>query len=271
MSVTTPTTSSIFETRESAVRSYCRAFPTTFVKAVGSTMTDADGNEYIDFLAGCSSLNYGHNHPAMKEALIEHINSDGVTHGLDMHTDAKAEFLETFEKLILKPRGLNHRVMFTGPTGANAVEAALKLARKVTGRTGIISFTNGFHGMTLGALAVTGNQGKRDGAGVALSDVSHAPYDEYFGENVDTADQLDISLSDSSSGLDAPAAIVVETVQGEGGLNAASAEWLRSLLLTTFRPVVAAQALSAALKMLASSQTSSRWRNLCRAWVCHSR
>ena len=97
----------------------------------------------------------------MKAALIEHIANDGVTHGLDMHSDAKAAFLETFERLILKPRGMDHKVMFTGPTGTNAVEAAMKLARKVTGRQTIVAFTNGFHGMTMGALACTGNAGKR--------------------------------------------------------------------------------------------------------------
>src|SRR3546814_10246263 len=88
-----------------------------------------------------------------------------------MYTEAKAAFIECFEKLILEPRGMDYRVMFTGPTGANAVEAALKLARKVTGRTNVISFTNGFHGVTLGALSATGNGYHRAGAGVPLRDV----------------------------------------------------------------------------------------------------
>ena len=146
----------IFERRESAVRSYCRSFPVVFTKAQGSILTDADGRDYIDFLAGCSTLNYGHNDPDMKAALIDHLTRDGVGHGLDMYSDAKARFLEAFEEIILKPRGMDYRVMMTGPTGTNAVEAAMKLARKVTGRKNIIAFTNGFHGMTLGALACTG-------------------------------------------------------------------------------------------------------------------
>src|SRR6056297_950027 len=162
MPTETSADSNIFERRESAARSYCRSFPTTFTKASGSIMTDADGREYIDFLAGCSSLNYGHNDPDMKAALIEHIEGDGITHGLDMYTDAKAAFLETYERLILKPRGMDYKIMMTGPTGTNAVEAAIKLARKVTGRRNVIAFTNGFHGMTMGALALTGNSGKRD-------------------------------------------------------------------------------------------------------------
>jgi diaminobutyrate-2-oxoglutarate transaminase len=119
--------------------------------------------------------------------------------------------------------------MFTGPTGTNAVEAAIKLARKVTGRELVIAFTNGFHGMTLGALACTGNAAKRGGAGVPLAHVAHEPFDGYFGPDVDTAALLDQRLSDPSSGLDAPAAFLVETVQGEGGLNAASPDWLRRI------------------------------------------
>src|SRR3546814_8965777 len=117
---------------------------------------------YLDFLSGCSTLNYGHNQPVLKQALLDYIADDGIAHGLDLHTDAKAAFLETYDSLILKPRGLDYRVMFTGPTGTNAVEAAIKLARKVTGREMVVAFTNGFHGMTLGALACTGNAATRE-------------------------------------------------------------------------------------------------------------
>lgn len=219
----------IYDRCESAVRSYSRAMPRQFNRAQGVWMHDNRGGRYLDFLSGCSSLNYGHNHPVLKQALLDYIASDGVTHALDLHTDAKAEFLTTFEDVILKPRGLDYRAMFTGPTGTNAVEAAIKLARKVTGRELVIAFTNGFHGMTLGALACTGNAGKRGGAGVPLNHVSHEPFDGYYGKDVDTADLLEQRLSDPSSGLDAPAAFLVETVQGEGGLNAASHKWLRRI------------------------------------------
>lgn len=219
----------IYERRESKVRSYARSMPRQFHRAEGVWMYDDQGGRYLDFLSGCSTLNYGHNHPVPKQALLDYIAADGIAHGLDLHTDAKKDFLDSFERLILEPRGLDHRVMFTGPTGTNAVEAAIKLARKVTGRELVIAFTNGFHGMTLGALACTGNAGKRGGAGVPLSHVAHEPYDGYYGADVDTADMLEQRLSDPSSGLDAPAAILVETVQGEGGLNAASPQWLRRL------------------------------------------
>ncbi|UWQ63494.1 diaminobutyrate--2-oxoglutarate transaminase [Leisingera caerulea] len=220
---------SIFKRRESETRSYCRGFDTVFTRASGSELTDDKGRRYIDFLAGCSSLNYGHNDPDMKAALIEHISSDGLAHGLDLHTDAKAAFLEAFDQQILRPRSMDHKVMFTGPTGANAVEAALKLARKVTGRTNVIAFTNGFHGVTMGALAATGNGYHRGGAGMALNGVTRMPYDGYLPGGADTADYLEAMLNDRSSGVDAPAAILLETVQGEGGLNAASPEWVQRI------------------------------------------
>ncbi|MBU1305741.1 MAG: diaminobutyrate--2-oxoglutarate transaminase [Alphaproteobacteria bacterium] len=218
-----------FDRVESQVRSYSRSFPKLFDRALGATIFDATGKSYTDFLSGCSSLNYGHNDPDLKAALIDYIAGDGIAHGLDMFTRAKEEFLASFERNILKPRGLNHHIQFTGPTGANAVEAALKLARKVTGRDNVISFTNGFHGVTLGALAATGNGKHRRGASTPLSGVTRAAFDGYYGATINTADLLERQLSDPSSGIDAPAAIIVETVQGEGGLNAASPEWLRQI------------------------------------------
>ncbi|WP_265500778.1 diaminobutyrate--2-oxoglutarate transaminase [Paracoccus beibuensis] len=218
----------IFERRESEARSYCRGIPSVFTSASGSIMRAADGREHIDFLAGCSSLNYGHNDPDMKAALIEHIGSDGIAHGLDLHTTAKAAFLDAFERHILAPRDMDHRVMFTGPTGANAVEAAMKIARKSTGRTNVIAFTNGFHGVTMGALAATGNGYHRGGAGMETQGVTRVPFDGYA-EGLDSAALLDQMLSDASGGIDAPAAIMLETVQGEGGLNAASVDFVRAV------------------------------------------
>lgn len=219
-----------FEQNESGVRSYCRSFPVIFKQAQGAELIAEDGTRYIDFLAGAGTLNYGHNHPVLKQALLDYIESDGLTHGLDMYTQAKQRFLETFNRIILEPRDMQeYLVQFTGPTGTNAVEAALKLARKVTGRSNIISFTNGFHGVSLGALATTGNEHHRGGAGVNLNDVSRMPYANYFGKDVSTIAMMKKLLEDPSSGVDKPAAVIVEVVQGEGGLNCASAEWLREL------------------------------------------
>ena len=172
-----------FEKNESDIRSYCRSFPVVFKQARGAELVTREGKSYIDFLAGAGTLNYGHNNPVLKKALIQYLEDDGITHGLDMYSDAKERFLETFNRVILEPRGLGkYKVQFSGPTGANSVEAALKLARKVTGRSNVISFTNGFHGCTIGALAVTGNGHHRGAAGVPLSEVSRMPYANYFGD-----------------------------------------------------------------------------------------
>ena len=217
----------VFLRRESEVRSYCRAFPVVLTSGSGSIVRDSEGREYIDFLAGAGSLNYGHNDPDIKAALLDYIIQDGIAHGLDLHTEAKRAFLETFERLVLSPRGLDHRVQFTGPTGTNAVEAAMKLARRVTGRTNVIAFTNAFHGVSLGALAATGNRHHRMGPAMPLGGVTHLPFDGYLGDDVDTAELLERMLDDPSSGVDEPAAILLETVQGEGGLNVASVPWLQ--------------------------------------------
>jgi diaminobutyrate-2-oxoglutarate transaminase len=219
----------VFEETESEVCSYARSFPRIFNRAEGEVLWDEEGNQYLDFLAGAGTLNYGHNNPNLKGALLKYITDNGITHGLDMHTKAKGEFLEAFNNIILKPRDMNYVMQFTGPTGTNAVEAALKLARNITGRENIISFTNGFHGVSMGALAATGNSHHRGAAGVNLSGVSRMPFDGYLGEDVDTNAYLDKVLSDSSSGIDKPAAVIVETVQGEGGVNTASVEWLEGL------------------------------------------
>ncbi|RKL69310.1 diaminobutyrate--2-oxoglutarate transaminase [Salipaludibacillus neizhouensis] len=214
---------------ESCVRSYVRSFPAVFTKARGYKMWDENGKEYLDFFAGAGSLNYGHNEPNMKKKLVEYILDDGITHSLDKATTAKIDFLNKFNNVILKPRDLEYRIMFPGPTGTNTVESALKLARKVTGRTDIISFTNGFHGMTIGALSVTGNSMKRKGAGIPLSHTVTMPYDNFVSEDLDTLEYLERFLEDNGSGVSIPAAIILETVQGEGGINAARFEWIKKV------------------------------------------
>jgi diaminobutyrate-2-oxoglutarate transaminase len=220
----------VFTRLESNVRSYARSFSAIFTYARGTELRDVHGKRYLDFLAGAGSLNYGHNNAVFKEALVDYIMQDGITHSLDLHTVAKERFLQTMYDVILAPRGLEDYVMqFTGPTGTNAVEAALKIARKATGRQNVIYFTNGFHGVSMGALAVTGNSYLRAAAGVPLNNTSAMPFDGYFGAGVDTITHLEKVLSDPSSGMEAPAAVILETVQGEGGLNVARIEWLQRL------------------------------------------
>jgi diaminobutyrate-2-oxoglutarate transaminase len=221
-------------TIESEVRSYCRTFPTRFVTARGSELIDDTGRRYIDFLAGCSALNYGHNDPEMAEALMAYVGAGGIAHGLDLQTGAKDRFMAAFHQLVLVPRGLDHRLQFPGPTGTNAVEAALKLARKVTGRPGVVAFTNGFHGVTLGSLAATGSRHHR-GPSLVGGGVTRAFFDGYLGPEVDTVAVLESVLDDPSSGFDPPAAFLVEVVQGEGGLNQASAPWLARLAALAHR------------------------------------
>jgi diaminobutyrate-2-oxoglutarate transaminase len=223
------TTLEIFDRLESEVRGYIRSFPVELRSASGTTLVAADGTEYLDFFAGAGVLNYGHNNPVFRQALVDYINRDGITHGLDLATTAKREFMESFEQHILKPRGLDYKLQFTGPTGTNAVEAALKLARLTKGRPDIVAFTNAFHGVSVGSLAVTGNKKFRDAAGFPLAHVTRLPYDGYLGEHVDTLDLFEKMLNDDSSGVDTPAAVILEAVQGEGGINAASVPWLRRL------------------------------------------
>jgi diaminobutyrate-2-oxoglutarate transaminase len=218
----------IFENLESEVRGYIRSFPTIFQKAKGALLTDEQGIEYIDFFAGAGTLNYGHNNEMISEALIQYLQNDGIVHGLDMATTAKKEFLQTFENLILKPRNLEYKIQFTGPTGTNAVETALKLARLIKGRSNVVTFTNGYHGLSQGSLAVTGNNEYRDESYISRCNATFMPFENYFGE-FNTLEYFRKFLDDGSSGVDIPAAVIVETIQGEGGINVASKEWLQEL------------------------------------------
>src|SRR5215468_9688706 len=204
--VTDHTDTEVFTRLESNVRSYARSFNAVFTYARGTELRDTKGRRYLDFLAGAGSLNYGHNNPVFKQALVAYIMQDGITRGLG-----------------------DYVMQFTGPTGTNAVEAALKIARKATGRTNVIYFSNGFHGVSMGALAVTGNSYLRAAAGVPIANTTAMPFDGYFGEGVDTIAHLEKVLSDPSSGMETPAAVILETVQGEGGLNVARIDWLKRL------------------------------------------
>lgn len=216
----------VFEEYESEVRSYCRKYPTVFQKAKGSVLIDEEGKEYIDFFCGAGALNYGHNNPYIKQKVVDYLMEDGVTHAMDMYTTAKREFMEFFEEEVLKKRGLNYKVQFPGPTGTNAVEAALKLARKVKHRQNVFALMGAFHGMTLGALSLTTDRASRGGAGVTLNNVTHVPAPYMFPE-FDTVAYMERLITDDHSGTEKPAAIVIETVQAEGGIYVFEEEWLR--------------------------------------------
>jgi diaminobutyrate-2-oxoglutarate transaminase len=217
-----------FEALESNVRSYCRSFPVVFNKAKNDVLYTEAGKGYIDFFAGAGALNYGHNNDFMKNRILDYLSSDRIMHGLDMYTTAKQEFIESFSERILQPKGLNYKLQFCGPTGTNAVEAALKLARKVKNRNGIFAFMGAFHGMSLGSLSITSNNSMRESAGVPLNNVTFIPYNSTF-NGMDTILYMEQLLTDTHSGVEKPAAIILETVQAEGGIHIADTEWLRDL------------------------------------------
>ncbi|ASR47586.1 diaminobutyrate--2-oxoglutarate transaminase [Paenibacillus kribbensis] len=217
-----------FEALESNVRSYCRSFPVVFNKAKNDVLYTEAGEGYIDFFAGAGALNYGHNNDFMKNRILDYLTSDRIMHGLDMYTTAKQEFIESFSERILQPKGLNYKLQFCGPTGTNAVEAALKLARKVKKRNGIFAFMGAFHGMSLGSLSVTSNNSMRESAGISLNNVTFIPFNSTF-NGMDTILYMEQLLTDTHSGVEKPAAIILETVQAEGGINIADIEWMRDL------------------------------------------
>ena len=217
----------VFENLESSVRSYCRKYPTVFSKAVNDEMFSETGDRYIDFLSVAGSMNYGHNNPIIKKAIMDYLADDNIINALDLYTIAKRDFFTAFNDKILSQRNLKYKIMCCGPTGTNAVEAAIKLARKNRQKSNIIAFSGAYHGMTLGSLALTTDLTSRKGAGIPLNNVSFIPYDGDGG--IDSIKYLSWILEDDHSGIDTPAAIVLETVQAEGGINIASVEWLRGV------------------------------------------
>lgn len=216
----------IFSIVESQVRSYCRKFPVEFSKALNSELYSKEGVRYVDFLDVAGSMNYGHNNPYIKKAILDYLAEDSIINALDLYTEAKAEFLTTLDKQILQPRNLSYKVMCCGPTGTNAIEAALKLTRKNKKRSNVFAFSGAFHGMSLGSLAMTTDKTSREGAGVPLGNVTFMPYDN---DKFDSIAYIRSILEDDHSGISLPAAIFVETTQAEGGINVSRVEWLREL------------------------------------------
>ncbi len=213
---------------ESNVNSYAKVFPAIFETAEGDILCDSNGKKYIDFFCGAGALNYGHNHPKIKQAVYNFLEKNSIVHCLDMDSKIKETFLERFQSIILEPRGLDYKVQFSGPTGTNAVEAAIRLARKYTKRKKVVSFTNSFHGMSATSLALSGNLEEKQ-KNNPPQDVIFFPFDGFFGEHIDTIAYLKKMILEKGSGIDVPAAIILETIQAEGGVNIASNNWLQDL------------------------------------------
>lgn len=224
--------------RESNARTYAKWMNTSMESAYLCEMTDTNGKTYLDCLACAGTLATGHNHPVVVEAIRDYLSSGGLLQALDMTTPVKREFIERLFEILPPAFSDNARIQFCGASGADAAEAALKLFKTATGRTGVFSFQGAYHGMTAGALALTGNLGAKGGVGPLMAGVHHLPYPYEFRcpwgtEGRQTAElalaHLRSLLADPESGVEKPAAIICETIQGEGGVIPASVEWLKGL------------------------------------------
>ncbi len=213
---------------ESNVNRYAKDFPTVFEFASGDILSDHIGKKYIDFFCGAGALNYGHNEPTLKQAIHSFLEYNRPVHCLDMDSRIKEDFLNEFYSVILKPRGLDYKVQFVGPTGTNAVEAAIRLSRIVTKRRTIVSFTHSYHGMTATSIAASGSlEGYQKNN--PLQNVVFFPYDKFLGSGINTVEYLKQMLITDGSGVEMPAAIILETIQAEGGVNISSIRWLQDL------------------------------------------
>ncbi|NWA08735.1 diaminobutyrate--2-oxoglutarate transaminase [Pseudomonas gingeri] len=222
---------------ESNVRSYPRKLPLAIAKAHGVWVTDVEGNRYLDCLAGAGTLALGHNHEAIMGALDSFLSSGMPMHTLDLTTPVKDAFSEILLGL-LPGQGRDYCLQFCGPSGADAVEAALKLAKTFTGRNNVISFSGAYHGMTHGALALTGNTAPKNAIATLMPGVQFLPYPHEYRCPLGIGGEAGTEalgyyfrqfIEDVESGVSLPAAVIVEAVQGEGGVNSAPASWLRTL------------------------------------------
>ncbi|MER6676276.1 diaminobutyrate--2-oxoglutarate transaminase family protein [Streptomyces sp. NPDC000983] len=213
--------------RESAARTYARALPIVPVRARGMTIEGADGRRYLDCLSGAGTLALGHNHPVVLEAIRKVLDSGAPLHVLDLATPVKDAF--TTELFRTLPPGLvgRARVQFCGPAGTDAVEAALKLVRHATGRSGMLAFTGAYHGMTAGALAASGHA---PDVRLPYPQDYRCPYGVGGEQGAELAARWTESvLDDPKSGVPLPAGMILEPVQGEGGVIPAPDAWLRRM------------------------------------------
>lgn len=230
--------------RESNARTYARSFDRLFVRGAGSLVWDADGRDYIDLLACAGALPLGHNPPEVMAQVNDFLRAGPLLQGLDLATPAKLEFVDELLQTLPPAFAADCRLQFCGPTGADAVEAALKLFKTVTGRRSVVAFHGAYHGMTAGALALMGKLGPKTAFANAQSDIHFFPYPSdtscpfavggVQGQDLGLA-YLEHVLCDPESGMAPPALVILEAIQGEGGCHPAPARWLRALREITER------------------------------------
>ncbi len=235
--------------QESNARSYPRRIPLALKRAKGLYVEDVEGRTFIDCLAGAGTLALGHNHPVVIEAIQQVLADELPLHTLDLTTPVKDRFVQDLFGLLPAELAAEAKIQFCGPTGTDAVEAALKLVRTATGRSTVLSFQGGYHGMSQGALSLMGSLGPKKPLGALLSSgVQFMPYPyDYrcpFGlggvEGVKAnLHYLENLLNDPEAGVQLPAAVIVEVVQGEGGVIPSDLDWLRGLRRITEQAGVA--------------------------------
>lgn len=224
--------------RESNARTYPRHLPLAIREAHGITVTDMDGDEYYDCLAGAGTLALGHDHPTVVDTMKQALDADRPVHTLDISTPAKERFVDTLFKSLPDDFADSAKVQFCSPAGTDAVEAALKLVKTATGNRSILGFQGAYHGMTNGALSLMGDTDAKESLPGLMADVHHLPYPYDYRCPFDVGGKaghrlvsayVENILEDPDGGITDPAGMILEPVQGEGGAIPAPVEWLRDI------------------------------------------
>jgi diaminobutyrate-2-oxoglutarate transaminase len=209
---------------DSSAISYPKQIPIGLAEGKGATVKDVDGNTFLDFFAGIGVLNVGHSNPYVLEGAQEQM--EDLVQTLDFPTEARLDLIEKLNEIAPGDLTDNCRVVFGGPTGSNAIEATIKLARYNTGNQNMIGFRGGYHGSTFGAMSVSANNERQADYDPVVPAAVHAPYPDTSAEGVSEAEAVDRSIEnvrqiieDPYSGLPDPAGVWVEAIQGEGGVN----------------------------------------------------
>ena len=230
------------DSTESNARSYPRKFPFAIAKAKGSWVEDVEGNKYLDFLCGAGTLALGHNDDEVNKAMVDLIQSNAPLHTLDLTTPVKDEFVETILRHLPSELGNNAKIQFCSPSGTDATDAAIKLCKTATGRSAVISFAGGYHGMGQGPLACMGNLHAKSTVNGLMPDVHSFPYPYAYRDPFGLGGEAGVkaacnfferTLKDPESGITKPACVILEPIQGEGGVIPAPVEFLQTVRRVT--------------------------------------